>query len=331
MASITTSEDGLRRLQFSDASGTRRTVALGRMPVKQAETVKRNVEAVVAAQVANCSIPLETARWLEGLDDRLRGKLANCGLIERRDSVTLAVFLDEYISGRKDVKESSRDVWARAKTHLLTCFDGNRPLRSFTVSDAKDFRQYMLGRGMAEATVRRMSGFAKQFFSDAQERELVSTNAFRHKSVPTTGGRDESRKSYITRESIDRVIDAAPNAEWRLILALSRFAGLRCPSEHLELRWSDVNWHSSRMVVRSKKTERHEGKASRIVPIFPELRPYLEEAFEVYGERSEFVVPSYRGTSESKSASNLRNHLLKFFDLLHSVRPFNVFLLRILL
>ena len=44
-----------------------------------------------------------------------------------------------------------------------------------------------------------------------------------------------------------------------LIFALSRFAGLRCPSEHLALRWSDINWERSRMIVQSPKTEHHEG------------------------------------------------------------------------
>jgi len=73
-----------------------------------------------------------------------------------------------------------------------------------------------------------------------------------------------------------KVLDACPDAEWRLLFALARYGGLRCPSEHLALRWSDVDWERGRMVVRSSKTEHHEGKGSRVVPIFPELRPYLE-------------------------------------------------------
>ena len=33
-----------------------------------------------------------------------------------------------------------------------------------------------------------------------------------------------------------------------------------------------------RMTVHSPKTEHHEGKRARVIPIFPELRPYLEDA-----------------------------------------------------
>jgi len=49
------------------------------------------------------------------------------------------------------------------------------------------------------------------------------------------------------------------------------------------------------MTVRSKKTEHHEGKASRKVPIFPELRPFLEEAWEQAQSGQKYVITRYRG------------------------------------
>ena len=49
-----------------------------------------------------------------------------------------------------------------------------------------------------------------------------------------------------------------------------------------------------RIRIRSPKTEHHSGKASRTVPIFPELRPYLEEVFEQAAEGSVYVIERYR-------------------------------------
>jgi hypothetical protein len=49
-----------------------------------------------------------------------------------------------------------------------------------------------------------------------------------------------------------------------------------------------------RFLVRSPKTEHHEGGAERWVPIFPELRPHLEEAFERAEEGSVFLIARYR-------------------------------------
>jgi integrase len=74
------------------------------------------------------------------------------------------------------------------------------------------------------------------------------------------------------------VIDACPDTQWRLIIMLCRIGGLRYPSELLPLTWGDVDWENNRLTVHSPKTEHHAGGESRVIPIFPELLPHLEEA-----------------------------------------------------
>jgi hypothetical protein len=44
------------------------------------------------------------------------------------------------------------------------------------------------------------------------------------------------------------------------LIALSRYGGLRVPSEAFPLRWADIDW-DGRMFVRSPKTEHHDGGA----------------------------------------------------------------------
>ena len=77
-------------------------------------------------------------------------------------------------------------------------------------------------------------------------------------------------------------------------MALSRFAVLRVPAEPLLLRRQDIDLATGRMLVHSPKTEHHAGKATRLVPIFPELRPYHEDAQELAAVGAEFVLPSLR-------------------------------------
>ena len=50
------------------------------------------------------------------------------------------------------------------------------------------------------------------------------------------------------------------------------------------------------MSIPEPKVEHHEGRSIRSCPIFPELRPILDEAFEIFGDKSEYVVaaPQYR-------------------------------------
>ncbi|MEI6524707.1 MAG: hypothetical protein WCP62_01685 [Planctomycetota bacterium] len=84
-------------------------------------------------------------------------------------------------------------------------------------------------------------------------------------------------------------------------MGLSRYGGLRTPSETLSLRWDDIEWEMNRMSIPEPKVEYHEGRGIRSCPIFPELRPILDEAFEIFGDKSEYVVaaPQYRAAANT--------------------------------
>lgn len=102
------------------------------------------------------------------------------------------------------------------------------------------------------------------------------------------------------------MLAATPDPEWQLIIALSRFGGLRCPSETLSLKWTDINWETNRLIVPSSKTE-HQGKAFRVVPLFPELRYYLEKAFDKAPEGTVYCISTYRDARNC----NLRTQFLR--------------------
>jgi hypothetical protein len=82
-------------------------------------------------------------------------------------------------------------------------------------------------------------------------------------------------------------------------------AGLRCPSEVGALTWGSINWEKGRLTVLAKKTEHHGGDhAVRIVPICPELRAIIADAFEQAEVGETLVVPS-----AARASVNLRTHL----------------------
>ena len=104
----------------------------------------------------------------------------------------------------------------------------------------------------------------------------------------------KERQAFIDREATYKLLNAAADPEWRAIIALARFGGVRVPSELQGLRWIDIDWTAGTMTVTSPKTE-HCGKPSRQVPLFPELLPWLREAQDAAwgpdGQLPEFVVP----------------------------------------
>jgi len=150
----------------------------------------------------------------------------------------------------------------------LTGFYGpDADLRAVTPAAAHDLRKHYLGRELASATVARRLKMCRMMFGHAVARGIISADPFAGLKGPPAGP-NADRQHYVSRGDARRVL-AVCNPDWQLIVAVSRSAGLRAPSEVFSLRWADVNMPADRMVVRSPKTERHAGGASRVVPIFP--------------------------------------------------------------
>ena len=88
------------------------------------------------------------------------------------------------------------------------------------------------------------------------------------------------------------------------------------------------------MSIPEPKVEHHEGRGIRSCPIFPELRPILDEAFEIFGDKSDYVVaaPQYRAAANTAMGwknANLRSEMTRLLRragvsgwprLLHSMR-----------
>jgi integrase len=285
MASISTDKAGNRRILFSGPNRTRLTVYVGAVPMKTARTIKVHVENLAAALLAGHPPEPETSEWLGGRDDVLYGKLAAVGLVPAREpaiaekrTVALGEFLDQYLSGRTDIKPSTRCNLEQVRRNLVDHFGADRLLVNITPGDADEFRVALFNK-LGANTVRRNCGRAKQFFRAAVRKRLIQENPFADmKGCAVKATTD--RFYFVTRETADKVLAACPDAQWRLLFALSRYGGLRCPSEHLALRWGDVDWEHDRITIHSPKTERHEGKESRQIPLFPELRPYLNEVWD---------------------------------------------------
>ncbi len=305
MASISLDrKTGRRTIQYVGMDGKRRSVRLGKVNQKLAEQVKVRVENLAAAQATGHVVDADTIRWLSTIEDSLADKLAAVGLIQKRDASALAGFIDGYVTSRTDLKPRTVFLCIQARGYMVDYFGESKLIRSITPGDGDEFRLHLLGKGLAENTTRRVIGRCKQFFNAAVRRKLIHDNPFADLSGAVRA--TPERFHFISREDADKIIDACPTAEWRLIFALSRFGGLRCPSEHLALRLDDIDWANDRINVRSPKTEHHEGKDSRWIPLFPELRPWLLEVAEQAEPGAEYVITSYRDDSV-----NLRTGLLR--------------------
>jgi integrase len=298
MASIGSDDNGFKRILFVAPDDKRKTIRLGNATMKQANAFKVKVEALVAQTITGV-VDDEVSRWLAGLDTVMYGRLVAVGLAAPRTLVAAAQtllgdFLDNYIAGRTDAKSRTILNLKMFRDRLTAFFGRDRDLTSIKHSDA-DAWLIHLKANYAASTVGRTIKGARQFFRAACRANIIDRNPF--EDLKAGSNPDKDRQRFITLADTQLVLDACPDAEWRLLVALSRFGGLRCPSEHLSLTWADVDWEHDRFWVRSPKTEHHEGKEGRWVPLFPELRPYLEDARELAAEGAVYVINRYHSAN----------------------------------
>ncbi len=301
MASIIDDGNGFRRIQVVTPGG-RKAIRLGQCSQRDAERILEHVEALAAAKFSAQSFRPATAAWLGEVGDTFYGRLARAGLVAAKASAQLGGFLDEYIKSRCDVKPATAIVLGHTRRNLIDYFKANKSLRDITSGEADQWRLSLIGQGLSDNTVRRRCGIAKQFLRAAMRQGLVASNPFADLKAAVQANR--SREYFVSQQDAAKVLDACPDAQWRLLFALSRYGGLRCPSEHMALKWADVDWDKGRILVRSCKTEHHVGGESRMLPLFPELRPYLLEAFEEAEPGTEYIITRYRG-----AGVNLRTQL----------------------
>ena len=98
--------------------------------------------------------------------------------------------------------------------------------------------------------------------------------------------------------------------QWKLLIALARWGGLRIPSEALALTWRDVDFDGKRFIVRASKTEHHEDGGVRVVPMFPELVDLFQTVFDNEAHKGTVhVITRYR-----TAAVNLRTQFQRYIE-----------------
>jgi integrase len=262
---------------------------------KTVEGFRDLVETLVYYRKNGAIVPDKAvANRLAGIPAELQAKLANAGLLNVTKSKTCQELWDACLKHKTGVKTSTVTHYLQSKTVFFETFSPREPIEKMTANEFLEWRTAMLVR-YAPASVAGYIKTAKMVFNWAVDQEWLSKSPLR--KIPKGSFRNRDNDRIISMEEYAQLLEACPNQEWRTIIALARIGGLRCPSELVQLRWSDIDWAKDRFLVRSPKTEHHEGRQERIVPLFPELRAELERHFSsVETEENEFVIKHYQKT-----------------------------------
>ena len=295
----------------------RENIYLGNFDESDALIAKDHIAHILDATSRNRVPPRECVKWLDSLSKSSRDvydRLVVLGLAEARAIVeaerTLIAYLRAYIKDRTDWKKPEN--YRQAVDKLETFLSKDVPLAVLKRSDANRWHRWMINDlKMSPNTAGQNVKRCRQILNQAVADRLIETNPFLGVKIDLKS--DKTKNRYIDLGTTTAILNSCPNQEWRTIFALARFGGLRCPSEVLQLRWTDINWERSRFKVRSSKTERY-GKGERIVPLWPELKTELDVLFAIVEPGVKVPLDAYVIQQYRQSESNLRTQLHRIAD-----------------
>ena len=308
MASVSRDPKGTHRICFIGVDGKRRAIWLGRCSLNAARAVCARVEQIVADQKLGVRHDPNLSHWLRSCPAALRSKLAKAGLVEESGAALTITELFTRIRENSTVAPATAKIYHRISRSLIECFESDTRIDRVGTADAERWQVWLRQSGLAKATVGKYTNCVRGAFNRAVRWKLIETSPFAQlKSGAQT---NPSRQAYVSAEVFRSILAIEVDPKWIAVFALLRWAGLRCPSELKTLRWSDVDLRPDKMQlrVRSPKTEHHEGREQRVVPIVPELQPILASYAQTCKVRDGLLFPSL------PSAVNLRARFQRMRD-----------------
>lgn len=346
MAQVTNDNGRMRILVKVD--GKRRSVPVGHIGEDAAKEIAKRLQHI-ATMRKNATPQLvheDVTDWLGELAKKnpdLYDRIAEIDLVPKRPEAQ-AVEVEAAKPKIYTVEELTRDVLA-AHAHakpttlrnyrqyaerLKEYFGVRRDVATIKNIDAASFIANLraegkkIGKGenekvgLGKATVARSIKAYRMFFRYAMDWEKVTRNPFIGSGIKAGDSSNRKRMRYIPLDLFHKVLRCCNDPEFRAVLTLSRIGGLRCPSEVLALKWSDVVWPDAergiagKLIVNASKTEHTESGGVRELPLFPELAAALQDllgAVTLAGTQGEYVISDRKQTSIWRK--RLKNLILK--------------------
>lgn len=279
-------------------NGKRPRIRLGRATERQAQEFAMRLEALLKADVLGVPPSLEVAQWLVSIDSRIHSQLVRLGLATLRLDM-LADLLEAWLVSLKPKTAAASPVRAII-ANLTDHFGAESRLRTFDDAARRSFENYLRAKHYANATVSRRLRLAKQVFDFAMSQRSIATNPF--SDVKGNGEVNHDKDFEVSEAIMARLLECCDDIEFRALLCLVRYGGVRCPSEVLPMVWSQIHWDRDRFTAMSPKTEHHVDQDRRLVPLFPKLRAALTTLWEHCTPGVDLAFPNHQAAHAENTA-----------------------------
>ena len=206
---------------------------------------------------------------------RYLAELLSVATGEEMTAYTVETWFTEWL--RRKARDSSKGTMARYRAHLeafLSWLGDDRrkkPLESVTVAMARKWRESLQDEGRAGKTVQSYMKDVGAAYRAAIREGLTNFNpASALEALPTDDS--QSRKPFTLQE-VAALLTAAPCEEWRGLILVAAFTGLRL-GDASKLTWASIDLVGKKITLVPSKTKRK--KREVCVPVQSDLLSYLE-------------------------------------------------------
>lgn len=286
MATISRLPDGRKQIDYKPPGYGRQSIRLGVAGDAAANEFKKRIDILIVCKKLGELPDQATLEWAKRIDRKYYQQLTRVGLLRLREAYTIGELCKWFIDCKsRQVEPSTLSKIVDDTNSFLKFADAKLNIEEFRNADADKFQLWALhnggryGKGLAEATVSRQCRRMSQMFQTAVDKQWLQDNPF--ESVRHYCERNEELDRYVALPMLQGIMDHGTDPQLNLMLALSRFAGLRGISEFQALRWEWVDWPTSTIKVFAKKTQRYASVRWRLIPICPALRDHLQGCWSI--------------------------------------------------
>jgi integrase len=258
-----------KKLAMAAAIELERT-ALG--TIKAGTDASRLAKAVLAEAVAE--IERET---FTGLSARKHlAKLLSLATGEELKSYTLETWTAEWL--RRKSRDSSKATMARYKGHLDAFLDWlgderrKKPLESVTPQHVREWRESLQDAGRAGKTVLSYVKDLGAVYRAAIREGLVAFNPC-STAIGDVETSDSIDRKPFSGQEVATLLKAAPTEEWRGLILVAAFTGLRL-GDAARLSWASVDLQAKRITLVPSKTKKKKREVR--IPIQSDLLSFFE-------------------------------------------------------
>lgn len=205
---------------------------------------------------------------------------------------TIRTWVAEWLSRKTGRTESTMRAYKTHTKHFLRWLDkrADNTLQSLTVSDMRHLQQWLLNgsggtRASSPTTAKQKMKTVSSIFIKAMNEGITNFNPVAALD-PIPEVKKLERKPF-TVEEVDALTNAASSEEWRGIIIMGAFTGLRLTDCAL-MEWNDVNLKKGVIITTPRKTKRK--KTVVTIPLHPTLAKFLK-GFPTPIKQSTHVFP----------------------------------------